>query len=75
MKFAKVEFPSDQDAGTARVGLMRRGRVTCLRNGTFILPWPALEWLQENKIPHNVLQQLSQDNVTQTLRDLLVHQA
>ena len=73
MKFVKVEFPSEKDAGAALVGLMRRGKVTCLRDGTFILPLPALKWLEENHIPHSVLQRLNQDDVTQTLRDLLAH--
>ena len=63
VKFVKVEFPTERDAGAALVGLMRRGRMTCLRDGTFILPLPALKWLEENRIPHSVLQQ--------TLRDLL----
>ena len=73
MKFVKVAFSSEADAGVALVGLMRRGRVTCLRDGTFILPQPALKWLQENRITHRVLQELNQDDVTQTLRDLLAH--
>ena len=75
MKFVKVEFATEDDAGVALVGLMRRGRVTCLRDGTFILPLPALKWLEENRIPHTVLQQLNQDDVTQALRDLLAHPA
>jgi hypothetical protein len=73
MKFVKVEFPSEKDAGAALVGLMRRGRVTCLRDGTYILPLPALGWLEEKRIPHTVIQRLNQDDVTQTLRDLLAH--
>ena len=73
MKFVKVEFPSEKDAGDALVGLMRKGRVTCLRDGTFILPFPALKWLQEKNIPHSVVQELNQDDVTQALRDLLAH--
>ena len=73
MKFVKVEFPSEEQAGAALVGLMRRGKVTCLRDGTFILPLPALKWLEENRIAHSVLQELNQDDVTQTLRDLLAH--
>ena len=75
MKFVKVEFRSEQDAGAALVGLMRRGRVTCLRDGTFIVPLPALNWLEEHRIPHNVVQRLNQDDVAQALRDLLAHPA
>ncbi len=73
MKFVKVEFPSEKDAGEALVGLMRRGRVTCLRDGTFIVPLPALNWLAEHGIPHSVVQRLNQDDVAQALRDLLAH--
>ena len=75
VKFVKVEFPSEADAGSALVGLMRRGKVTCLRDGTFILPLPALKWLKERRIPHSVVQELNQDDVTQALRDLLAHPA
>jgi hypothetical protein len=75
MKFVKVEFPSEADADTALVGLMRRRKVTCLRDGSFILPRPALKWLEENRIPHSVVQELNQDDVTQALRDLLAHPA
>ncbi len=75
MKYVKVEFPSEDDAGTALVGLMRRGKVTCLRDGTFILPQPALKWLDEHRIPHTVVQELNHDDVTQALRDLLAHPA
>ncbi|PWU20768.1 MAG: hypothetical protein C5B50_03180 [Verrucomicrobia bacterium] len=73
VKFVKVEFPSDEEAGKALVGLMRRARVTCLRDGTFILPLPAVGWLKEQKVAHKIVQELNQDDVTQTLRDLLAN--
>ncbi len=73
MKFAKVEFPTKKDSAAALYGLMRRGKVTGLRDGTFLVPLPGLKWLNDNGIPHTVLQQVNQDDVTQTLRDLLAH--
>lgn len=75
MKFVKVEFPTGERAGAALVGLMRRGKVTCLRDGSFILPRPALKWLAQHQIPHTVVQELNHDDVTQALRNLLAHPA
>jgi len=71
MKFSKVQFTSEQDAARALHGLMQRGRVTGLRDGTFLIPAPALEWLTEHGIPHRVLQTLNQDDVLQAIRDNL----
>ena len=73
MKFAKVEFASDEDAAKALHGIMQRGRITGLSDGSFIVPVPALEWLKEHNIPCKVVQRLNQDDVLQTLRDHLAH--
>jgi len=61
MRFAKVEFPTEQDAANALCGLMLRGRVTCLRGGVMLVPEPALEWLASETIPHRVLGMLHWD--------------
>jgi hypothetical protein len=71
MKFAKVEFESEADAAKALYGIMQRGRITGLRDGTFIVPEPALEWLGSQKIAYKVVQHLNQDDVIQTLRNPL----
>ena len=71
MKFAKVEFESESEAAKALYGLMQRGKVTVLRDHSFIVPLPALDWLKEQKIHFKLLEQLNQDNVVQTLRDHL----
>ena len=73
MKFAKVEFASDDDAAKALHGIMQRGRITGLRDGSFIVPAPALEWLNEQGIPFRLVQRLNHDDVVQTLRDHLAH--
>ena len=73
MKFAKVEFPSEDAAAKALHGIMQRGRITGLRDGTFIVPAPALEWLDEQRIPYKVVERLNQGDVVQTLRDHLTH--
>jgi hypothetical protein len=71
MKFAKVEFESESDAAKALYGLMQLGKVTVLRDHSFIVPLPALDWLTEQKVHFKLLEQLNQDNVVQTLRDHL----
>ena len=73
MKFAKVEFTTDEHAARALHGIMQRGRITGLRDGTFIVPAPALEWLKEQQIPYKVVQTLNHDDVVHTLRDHLAH--
>jgi len=73
MRFAKIEFASEADAAKALYGLMQRGKVTVLRDQSFIVPAPALNWLDEEEIPFKLVQQLNQDDVVQTLRDHLAH--
>lgn len=66
MKFAKVEFPSDDAAAKALHGIMQRGRITGLRDGTFLVPAPALAWLDEQSIPYGVVEMLNQGDVVQS---------
>jgi len=73
VKFAKVEFDSELDAAKALHGIMQRGRITGLRDGTFIVPSPALDWLKEQKIAYKLVKTLNHDDVVQTLRDHLTH--
>jgi hypothetical protein len=73
MKFAKVEFPSDDAAAKALHGIMQQGRITGLRDGTFIVPVAALEWLDEHGIPYKLVERLNQGDVVQTLRDHIAH--
>jgi hypothetical protein len=73
MKFAKIEFASESDAAKALHGLMQRCKVTVLRDQSFIVPNPALAWLDSQHIPYKLLQPLNQDDVVQTLRDHLAH--
>ncbi len=73
MKFAKIEFPSESAAAKGLCGIMRRGRITGLRDGTFIVPDPALAWLDTEGIPYKIVQKLNHDDVIQTLRGSLAH--
>jgi len=73
MNFAKIEFPDDDAAAKGLHGIMQRGRITGLRDGKFIVPSPALAWLNEQGIPYRVVEMLNQGDVVQTLRDNLTH--
>ena len=73
MKFAKIEFGSETDAAKALHGLMQRGKITVLRDHSFIVPMPALDWLKAENIPFKLLANLNHDHVVQTLRDHLAH--
>ena len=73
MKFAKIEFADDDDAARALHGIMQRGQLTGLRDGSFIVPAPALDWLKEQRIPHKLVQMLNYDGVVQALRSHLAH--
>ena len=73
MKFAKIQFESDE-AGTSGVyGLMLRGQVIALRDQVFIVPAPAIDWLIQQQIPYRMIQWLNHDDVSQALRDSLAH--
>ncbi len=74
MKFAKIQFESNEARVRAVQGLMQRAKVTALRGGVFIVPKAALEWLSSQNIPYILLESLNQDDVIQTLRDNLAHQ-
>jgi hypothetical protein len=69
--FAKIKIESDEHCAKALHGMMQRGRVTLLRDHVFIVPVPALEWLQSEQVPFTLLTDLHQDDVVQALRDNL----
>ena len=73
MKFAKIQFADRRVAATALVGMAQRGRVVGLRDHVFIVPEPALGWLAENPLPYKLVEWLNQDDVVQTLRNILAH--
>ena len=73
MKFAKIQFETREARVQAVHGLMKRAKVVALRDGVFIVPEPALDWLTSQQIPYTLLQPLDQDDVLQTLRNTLAH--
>ena len=73
MRFAKIKFETQEDCARALHGLMQRGKVIALRNQTYLVPPPALDWLTSQQIPHHVVEWLNQDDVVQTLRNPVAH--
>lgn len=73
MRFAKVRFESDDVCAKALLGLATRMRVTVLRDESFIVPEPGLNWLKSEGLPYQFVEWLNQDHVVQALRDNLAH--
>jgi hypothetical protein len=73
MKFARISFSTREVAVRAYYELGRRGRIVSLPGGQFIVPEPAVAFLQAEGLPHEVHEWLTPDHVTQTLRDTPAH--
>ena len=73
MKFARISFASREVAVQAYYGLAHRGKVISLPDGQFIVPEPAVAWLQSEGLTHEIHAWLTQDHVTQALRDTAAH--
>jgi hypothetical protein len=73
MKFARISFPTREVAVRAYYELARRGRVVSLPDAQFIVPEPAIAFLQGEGLPHQVHEWLNEDHVTQTLRNTPAH--
>ena len=73
MKFARITFPTREAATHAYYELARRGRVVSLPDSQFIVPEPAVAFLETEGIAHEVHEWLTGDHVTQTLRNTPAH--
>ena len=71
MKFAKIQFDSRDDCAEAIHEISARGRVVALRGDYFIVPEPAIQWLDLNQYSYHLVEWLNWDDVVQTLRNLL----
>jgi hypothetical protein len=47
MQMVKIQIPDRDDCSRAFAALIRRGRVDCYRDNTFIIPDPGLDLLRE----------------------------
>jgi len=73
MRFVRISFPSREVAIRAYYELARRGRIISLPDGQFIVPEPAILFLQTEGLAHEIHEWLSGDHVTQTLRNTSAH--
>jgi hypothetical protein len=69
MKYARISFPSRDVAVRAFHELARRGRIVSLPDGQFIVPEAAAAFLQERGFTYHTHEWMSEDYVTQTLRN------
>jgi hypothetical protein len=69
MKYARISFPSRDAAVHAFHELARRGRIVSLPGGQFIVPEPAVAFLQGQGSAFQTHEWMNEDYVTQTLRN------
>jgi hypothetical protein len=69
MKYARISFPSRDVAVRAFHELARRGRVVSLPDGQFIIPEAAAAFLQTRGLTYQTHEWMSEDYVTQALRN------
>lgn len=73
MKYARITFPARDVAVRGFHALTQRGRVVSLTDGQFFVPEPAIAFLISEGLPHQVHEWVTEDHVTQTLRNTPAH--
>ena len=69
MQMVKIQIPDEKDCAKGFAALIRRGRVDCFRDNTFIVPEPALDVLRELGIAFHELGRGGLDYAQKALRD------
>jgi hypothetical protein len=69
MKYARISFPSRDAAVRAFHELARHGRIVSLPGAQFIVPEPATAFLQTQGFTYQTHEWMSEDYVTQALRN------
>jgi hypothetical protein len=75
MQMVKIQIPDKDACARAFAALIRRGRVDCFRENTFIVPEPALQVLQDLSISYLELGRGGLDYAQKALRDSVAAQA
>ena len=65
----KIKVPEGPASAKGLVAVMKRGRVICLPNETYIVPGPALEVLDGMGVSYEVISEEGLDGVVQALRN------
>lgn len=69
MKRFRIHIGDRKDQTRALVEVMKRGRITCLRGDDFIVPEPALSFLDEIGVTYKVLNEEQSEEPFGPLRD------
>jgi hypothetical protein len=69
MTYARISFPSRDEAVRAFHELTQRGRIVSLPDGQFIVPEAAAVFLQTRGLAYQTHEWMSEDYVTQALRN------
>ena len=71
MQMVKIQIPDKTESATALAAMIRRGRILCFRDDTYIVPEPALDLLKQLGITHKELGRGGMDYAEKALRDSL----
>jgi hypothetical protein len=52
MQFVKIQIPDRDECSKAFAALIRRGRIDCYQDNTFVIPEPGLQLLQDMGISY-----------------------
>ena len=69
MQWVKLQIPDREECTKAFAAMLRRGRVDCYRDNTFVVPEPALELLKALGVQYVELGRGGFDYAQKTLRD------
>lgn len=69
MQMVKIQIPDRDECAKGFAALIRRGRVDCYPDNTFIIPEPGLQVLQEMSVSYIELGRGGLDYAQKTLRD------
>jgi hypothetical protein len=69
MQMVKIQIPNPEECARAFAALIRRGRVDCYPENTFIIPEPGLQVLQQLGISYVELGRGGLDYAQKALRD------
>jgi hypothetical protein len=69
MQMVKIQIPDAEECAKGFAALIRRGRVDCYADNTFIIPEPGLQVLQDLGIAFVELGRGGLDYAQKTLRD------
>jgi hypothetical protein len=69
MQFVKLQIPDRDECARAFAAMIRRGRVDCYQDNTFIVPEPAVQLLQDMGVSYVELGRGGFDYAQKALRD------